>query len=80
MQMVVSPNLCRPRGLEFDLARSHTFVEIDHEILSSVILLSADSKRVVDSYKRKYGHNVLVNCLVRLAQEKLWLGQLTVST
>ena len=34
---------CRSRGREFD-ARSHTFVKIDHEIISTVILLpSADS-------------------------------------
>ena len=34
---------CRSRGREFDTARSHTFVEIDHEIISTVILLpSAD--------------------------------------
>ena len=33
-------------------AQSHTFVEIDHEIISTVILLpSADSIRVVVSYK-----------------------------
>ena len=37
------------------LARSHTFVEIDVQIISMVILLpSADSRRVVVSYKRKY--------------------------
>ena len=46
------------------LVRSHTFVEIDYEIISTVILLpSADhSRRVVVSYKRKYVHEVLVNC------------------
>ena len=50
--------------------RSHTFVEIDHEIISAVILLpTADSRRVDVSYKRKYVHEVLVNCLVKLAQE-----------
>ena len=56
------------------------FVEIDHEIISTVILLpSADhSRRVVVSYKRKYVHEVLVNCLFKLAQEKVWLGELTV--
>ena len=33
-------------------ARSHTFMEIDHEILSSaILLLSADSRRVDVSYK-----------------------------
>ena len=52
-------------------ARSHTVVEIDHEIISKAILLpSADSIRDVVSYKRKYVHEVLVNCLVKLAQEK----------
>ena len=44
-------------------ARLHTFAEIDHEIISTVILLpSADSRMVVASYKRKYVHEVLVNC------------------
>ena len=52
-------------------ARSHTFAEIDQEIISMAIFLpSTDSKRVVVSYKRKYVHEVLVNWLVRLAQEK----------
>ena len=51
------------------LARSHTFVEI--EIISTAILiLSADSRRVVISYKQKFVHEVLVNRLVKLAQEK----------
>ena len=61
-------------------ARSHTFVEIDHEIISTVILLpSADSfKKGCVSYKRKYVHEVLVNCLFKLAQEKVWLGELDV--
>ena len=53
------------------LARSHTFVEIDHEIIYMVILLpSTDSRMAVVSYKQKYAHEVLVNCLVKLAQEK----------
>ena len=52
-------------------ARSHTFPEIDHKIISTTILLpSTESKRVVVSYKRKYVYKVLVNCLVKLAQEK----------
>ena len=55
------------------LARSHTFVEIDHEIISTAFLLpSTDSRRVVVSYKRMYVHEVLVNCLVKLAHEKVW--------
>ena len=52
---------CRSRGHEFDPARSHTFADIDHEIMSCVILLpSADSRRVVVSYKRKNVHEVPV--------------------
>ena len=54
--------------------RSHTFVEIDHEIIFMVILLpSADSfktRRFVVSYKRKYVHKVPVNCLFMFAHEK----------
>ena len=35
-------------------ARSHTFLEIDHEIISTPFLLSSpDSRRVVVNYKRK---------------------------
>ena len=49
-------------------ARSHTFAEIDHEIMT-IFLPSADSRRVVVSYKRKYVHEVLVNCLVKLVLE-----------
>ena len=61
--------------------RSHTLAEIDHEIIPTAILLpSADLRRVVVSYKRKYVHKVLVNCLVKLAQEKVLLGELTIPT
>ena len=55
-------------------AGSHTFVAIDHEIISMVILLPLNQR----SYKRKYVHKVLVNCLFKLAWEKVWLGGLTV--
>ena len=58
-------------------ARYHTFVEIDHEIISTVILLPY-SRRVVVSYKRKYVHQLLVNRLLKPAQEKVWLSELTV--
>ena len=57
-------------------ARYHTFVEIDHEIISTA---SADLfKKVVVSYKRKYVHKLLVNRLLKPAQEKVWLSELTV--
>ena len=39
-----------------------------------------DSRRVVVSYKRKHVHEVLVNRLFKLAQEKVWLGEQTVQT
>ena len=50
-------------------ARSQSFKEIEREIISTVILLpSADSRRVVNSYKRKCVHKILVNCLAKLGQ------------
>ena len=60
--------------------RSHTFVEIDHEMISTVILPLPliHSRRVVVSNKRKYMHELLVNRLFKPAQEKVWLGELTV--
>ena len=65
-------------------ARSHTFVEIDHEMISTRTPRSFSSlplnhsRRIVVSYMPKYVHEVLVNCLFKLAQEKVWLGELTV--
>ena len=67
-----SPSYCRFRGRQF--------VEIDHEIISSHSPPSADLRMVIVSYKQKYVHEVLVNRLVKIAQEKVWLGELTVST
>ena len=59
---------------------SHTFVEIDHETISMVILPLPliHSRRVIVSYKRKYVHKLLVNRLFKTAQEKVWLDELTV--
>ena len=60
-------------------ARSHTFVEIDYEIISTVIRLpSAESFKKGCCYKRKYVHKLLVNRLFKPVQEKVWLGELTV--
>ena len=61
-------------------AWSHTLVEIDHEIISTVILPLPlnHSRRVAVSYKQKYVYEVLVNCLFKLAQEKVCLGELTI--
>ena len=63
-------------------AWSHTFVEIDHEIISTAILLpSAESfKKGCCQLQAKVCDEVLVNGLFNLAQEKVWLGELTVPT
>ena len=63
--------VCRKSGREFDPGPvSYTFVEIDHKVISMAILPpSADSRR-----ERKYVHEVLVNRLVKLAKEIVWLG------
>ena len=63
-------------------AQSHTFTKIDHEIISTAILLpSADSRRAVFQLQVKvYVHGVLVKHLVKLAKEKVWLCELTVPT
>ena len=58
-------------------ARSHTYVEMDHEIISMARWMN-HSRRVVVNYERKYVHEVLVDHLFKLVQEKLWLGELTV--
>ena len=47
-------------------------MKIDHEMIYTVILLpSADSRRVVVSYKLMYVHEVLVNHLVKLARKSV---------
>ena len=54
-----------------------SFLEIDHEIISMVILLLLliqEGMLSVVSYKQKYVYKVLVKRLVKLAQEKVWLG------
>ena len=53
-------------------ARSHTFVEIDHEIISTIILLpSAESfMKGCCQLQAKVCARLLVNCLFKLAQEK----------
>ena len=70
-----------PRVTSLIPALSHTFVKIDHEVISTAIISSLPlnhSRSVVVSYKQKYVHEVLVNCLFKLAQEKVWFGELTV--
>ena len=64
------------------LAGLHTFVKIDHEIVSRVILLLLLIQEGLCQLQAKvYVHEVLVNLIiVKLAQEKVWLGEPTVST
>ena len=45
----------------------------DGAICMDFLLPSPDSRMALVSYKRKYVHKVLVNNLVKLAQEKVWL-------
>ena len=61
-----------PRVVSSIPARSHTFVEIDHEIISTVILLPwADSfKKGCCQLQAKICDQVLVNRLFKLAQDK----------
>ena len=57
-------------------ARSHTFVKIDHEIISTVILLPS-----AESFKKgccQLQVKVCARSLFKLAQKKVWLGELTV--
>ena len=71
----------RSRGPEFDPGPVPYFHGDWSWYISMAILLpSADSRRVVVSYKQKYVHEVLVNRLVKLAQEKSVVRWLTILT
>ena len=48
-------------------AQSRTFVEIDHEKISTVIFLHL--RKVVVSYKQTYVHELLANRLFKPAQD-----------
>ena len=56
---LAAPSDCRPGGRGFNPCRGRqlSFVEIDHEIFSTVILPSADSRRAVVSFWRNNVHN-----------------------
>ena len=61
--------------------RYHTFVEIDHEIISTVVLLpSADlfKKGCCQLQAKVCARITGLNRLFKPAQEKVWLGELTV--
>ena len=60
-------------------ARSHTFMEIDHEIISTAILLpSAESFKKSCCQLQVCARSTALNCSFKLTQEKVWLGELTV--
>ena len=61
-------------------ARSHTFTEIDYEIISMVILLPSPEsfKKGCCQLQANYVHELLVNRIFKPAQEKVWLGELTI--
>ena len=62
---------CRSRGREFDTGPILSWRLIMKYFLRSFSSLPLNhSRRAVDSYKRKYVHEVLVNCLFKLAREK----------
>ena len=62
-------------------ALSHSFVDIDHETISAVILLPSAEWIIQEGllivYEWKYVHEVLVYRAFKLAQEKVWFGELT---
>ena len=55
-------------------------LSLTHHVTSMPSMNTLPTRRFVVSYKKKYVHEVLVNRLVKFAQEKVWLGELTVST
>ena len=62
-------------------ARSHTFMEIDHEIISTVILLpSAESfkKGCCQLQAKSMCTKYWLTACSSLPMEKVWLGELTV--
>ena len=62
---------CRSRGCEFDPGPVPNFCgDWSWNNFYRHSPPSADSRMVVISYKRKYVHKVLVNLLVKVAQEK----------
>ena len=60
--------------------RSYTFLEIDQKKFygKSLPFRCLIQERVVVSYNQKYVHEVLVNRLFKLAQEKSVVGELTI--
>ena len=67
-----------PGNVSSILVRSHTFIEIDHEIISTaILLLSADSRGFVVSYNKKVCAWSTGKPLNQACLGKKWLGELT---
>ena len=57
-------------------------MENDHDIISTVILLSSPEsfkKGCCQLQAKVCARALLVNCLFKRAQEKVWLGELTIA-
>ena len=71
---------CRSRN-HLIPAWSHSFMGIDHELISTPnLLISTDSRRVVFHLQVIYVQEVLISPLVKLAHKKVWLDELTIPT
>ena len=69
---------CKFRGRILIQDQSHTFVEIDHDLMYMVFhSLPLNQEGIVVGFKGKYVHKILVNCLLKPVQAKVWLDELT---
>ena len=59
-------------------ARSHTFVEIDHEIISTVILLPSAERIIHEGLLSVTSESMCTITGSSLPRKKVWLGELTV--
>ena len=67
-QWVVRPKCCRSRGHKFDPGPVPYFMEVDHDVISTVILHFL----LIQEGLLLYVHKLLVNRIVKLAQKKVW--------
>ena len=80
MQSIVGPT-AGPGVTSSIPAQSRTFVEIDREIISMVILLLLlIQEGLLSITSKSMLHEILVNHLVKLCQAKVWLSELTFLT
>ena len=58
--------------------RDSKSIQIGSVVFVAIFSWRRAQKKLVVSYKRKYVHELLVNRLFKPAQEKVWLGEMTV--